>query len=145
MRGAGFTCLSYFQVYSNLFHFSEIVQSSSSAESERTLDIVKSAHVRISDNVLDNLKIFWDMCHCHIQRISKEDGISFLRIFLNIRQPQISFHRGPSLDTVRTGLILCQYINERYRLGLFSDSTAQQEIGRTRFLGQPTPTLEEGR
>jgi len=116
-----------------------MLQNISNTEFSTDLCITRSArNIHISDSDLDNLKIIWDMCYSPIQRLSKEDGVSLLRMFLDIAYPEMDYCFSPPPGMVYIGQIWGQYVHERWGRKMFSDSTAQIEIGQIRPRGQPT-------
>ena len=120
-------------------HSSETVQNWSSAEFPSHLGIVGSGrNIHISDSDLDNLKMFWGISHSQIQRLSKEDGIPLLRIFLNIRQLNVGGSVCLPPDKIYFGRIFGQYTDARHERGSFSESTAHL-TGRIKLQGRPTP------
>jgi len=145
--GRVYLSMVLFQLFDD-FHSSWIMQNFSHGDFNAILDLARSAQrIRISDGDLDTLKMFWDMYHCRIQPLSKEEAIPLLRTFLNIKLPNTNAQWGPPPDRMYLGRIFSQYTDQRYslgssshstaQLGSSSDSTVQRGIGQIRLGGQP--------
>ena len=119
-------------------HSLSILQNFSTAAFHYGLLIPRSAReIHISDSILDDLKICWDVSLCRIQPLLKENRLPLLRAFLDIKLPELSYACDSQPKKMYIGRIFSRHADTRHGLKLLSSSTAQQEIGRIKLPEQP--------